>query len=74
MIDQTNLPYLLFQIVSLLLLGAWLTWVVISLRALNRRNLPPFEHFLWAALILFVPLLGAAVFWYSRPGEYHSAG
>jgi hypothetical protein len=72
MIETTNLPLLFIQIASILLIIAWLVWIIISLSALNRRNLPPFEHFLWAALILFVPLLGAAVFWYTRPDGHNT--
>ncbi|MFO7167535.1 MAG: hypothetical protein DIU80_005845 [Chloroflexota bacterium] len=56
----TNWTLLLVQLLNIALLAAWVALAVVALRRLRRRQLPPMATAIWAALIVLVPLLGAA--------------
>ncbi|HMQ30964.1 MAG TPA: hypothetical protein PKD53_09555 [Chloroflexaceae bacterium] len=63
-----NWALALLQLVNLGLLIAWVVLAVIALRRLGGAGLGQGPTLGWAALILLVPVLGAAAFLIVRPG------
>lgn len=64
-----NVGFLMVQLLDLAMLGGGLLLCGWGLWALSRRTLPPEAQAVWAAIILFVPLLGPLAFWMIKPGE-----
>ncbi|HEY1012344.1 MAG TPA: PLDc N-terminal domain-containing protein [Herpetosiphonaceae bacterium] len=62
-----HLGLLAAQLVNLALLGAWLALAVAALRRLGREELAGGLRLVWALLILFVPVAGAAAFLLAHP-------
>ena len=62
-------PFVLLQIFNLLLIAAWLFLTIGTLIALQRRKVSTSHYLVWAALIIFLPFLGAAAFWFQKPTQ-----
>lgn len=62
-------PFLVFQIVNVLLLLLWIVLIFVALFKLRDRHLGEVAHVLWVLVILIVPVLGALAFLITRPGE-----
>lgn len=63
-----NWALVLAQIFNLALFVAWVALAIVALRRLRRAGLSQGLTLGWAALILLVPILGAAAFLIVRPG------
>lgn len=61
-----NLPFLIAQILNLVLIVGHLALALAALRRLGRAELPAPLQLGWAFLIIFVPLLGSAAFLFRR--------
>jgi uncharacterized membrane protein len=57
-----NWPLLLLQLVNLAMLITWIILAVFALRQLRQASVGGVARVLWAALILLVPVFGAAAF------------
>jgi uncharacterized membrane protein YhaH (DUF805 family) len=64
-----QLTFLLFQLLNLALMVGWIVLAVRALRQLNQAKLPETLKFLWAFLIVTVPVLGAIAFLTVRPTQ-----
>ncbi len=64
-----HLGYLLIQLCNFAFLLAWLVAAVVALLQLRNAELPPTAKAVWAALVCFVPVLGAIAFFIVRPSE-----
>ena len=64
-----NLGYLIVQLFNFLLIGGWLILALFALFQLRDHELPETARAIWAALILFVPIVGALAFWIVKPGK-----
>lgn len=56
-----------YIIVQLLIFGTWPFFSLIGLFALRRSRITGINQFLWASLIVVVPVLGALAFLILRP-------
>jgi hypothetical protein len=56
-----------YIIVQLLIFGTWPFFSLIGLFALRRSHITGINQFLWASLIVVVPVLGALAFLILRP-------
>jgi len=56
-----------YIIVQLLIFGTWPFFSLIGLFALRRSRITEINQFLWASLIVVVPVLGALAFLILRP-------
>jgi hypothetical protein len=55
------------QALNFLLVAAYVALAVVALMRLRRADIPPTARAIWAALILVVPVLGAAAFLLAGP-------
>lgn len=62
-----NVGFLIVQVLGLAMLGIYVALMIGTLLALRRYPLTAEQQFMWASLIFFVPLLGAAAFWTVGP-------
>ncbi len=60
---------LLFLLIWLIPILAWIVLAIIALLQLRSYDLPETARAIWAALILVVPLFGAIAFWIVQPGK-----
>jgi hypothetical protein len=60
---------LVFQVIHLLLLLAWLGLSIAALLGLRKNRMNEIARVLWVALIVAVPILGAVAYWIVRPEE-----
>jgi hypothetical protein len=69
MIDQgIAWPFLVVQILSLLLMLLWIVLVIVSFWKMRQRRFGELAHILWVIVIIFVPVFGALAFLITRPG------
>jgi hypothetical protein len=66
--EGTNWPFLVIQIVNILLLLSWIVLIVIALLKMRQRLFGELAHVLWVIVIIFVPVFGALAFLITRPG------
>lgn len=68
-LSEITFPFLLSQILNIVITLAWLMLVALALRSLRRRYLSDEAKALWAALILIIPFLGAIALWLVVPNR-----
>jgi uncharacterized membrane protein len=61
--------YLIIQILGWAILLAWIILGLYALRELKARSLPPTAKAIWALIIVFIAVLGAAAFLIVNPKE-----
>jgi hypothetical protein len=58
-----------WTILNLLILLGWLGLTIAALIIIGRRRLEPVREWLWTALVILVPVLGALAFLIVAPGK-----
>jgi len=59
--------YVLVQIFNFGFLIGWPLISIAALAGLKQQHLPPTAKALWALIILAIPYLGAAAYWFVKP-------
>lgn len=69
-----NWPFLIIQIINILLILCIPIFDIIALRQLSQRRLSDMVRVLWVVVILCIPILGVIAFWIIRPGLKDETG
>ena len=64
-----NLGYLIAQFFFCIPLLLWIILAVIAVSGLRRARLDETSRALWVLIVLLVPILGAVIYWWVRPGS-----
>lgn len=62
-----NAGFFIVQLIGFLLMSGWVIFSLLTILALRRQQLPATPQAVWAAIIIFAPLLGALAFWIVKP-------
>lgn len=64
---DVNISFLLVQLINITLLILWIVIILWSFRRLNKRVMSASQRLGWAAIIIFVPILGGLAFLVTHP-------